>query len=585
MDERGYWNRTLQRRLSRRGAIRGSAMAGLGLAGAALIGCGSEDEVAAPAAGTAAAPGTPAAGGTAAAAQDGAPKSGGTFVSSALPGFTYQHLDPHPAVWTQGFTWPTHSLLVTQDVSSPVQAEWTLEPDAAASWETPDATTYTFHLAENLNFHDIPPANGRAATSEDVKFMVEHMNSTEPQFFRQHEFRGVTVETPDDKTAVFKLPQPQAAFWNRITTPGTVLVPPEIYEQEGGVLFRSGSPFPGTGPFMNQQFVQDQTYSVERNPGYFKEGLPYLDRIEHRAYPNTEAAWVAFKAKDIDTVLARSREQYQEALRTEGVVLDSRVTLQSEWIAFHTEKPPYNDPRVRRAISLATPRQEIIEVAFQGEDEGVMMGPGGLTPDVHGAATWTYEELKTRPGYRSGAAREEDLAEAKKLLDAAGFTGLKSIFKYTSHTSAWPYHDTLMTLVLDALAPLGFDFTLDPYQYSDTLVNLANRDFDIYFTPQYANGVDPNEYLEFYFADGAVRNYGAWKSTAYNDLLAKQNAAQSADERNEIIRQMLAILEEEVPRAATDNWRTKNVNWDYLHHYYNSYSGNQNSAELMWVDK
>ena len=583
----GYWSRAMGRRLSRRDTIRGTALAGLGLAGAALVGCGGETE-AEPSGGTpAAAAGTPAAGATGAPAVSGEPVSGGTFNTNLLPGFSYQHLDPHAAVWTANFTAWTHSQLVRMDVSSFEQSEWELVPDAAASWEEPDSTTYVFHLQENLNFHDMPPADGRAATSEDVKWMVEHISTKEAQFFRQHEFKDVTVETPDEKTVVFKLPQPQAAFWNRITTPGTVIMPPEYVEMEGAVLFKSGRPLAGTGPFMTNEFVQDQRFSVVRNPNYYKEGQPYLDEIVGISAANRDARWVAFKAKQIDTVSQQTitRDMYDEALTLPDITIDRRIPTQGYWVVFHTEKPPFGDARVRRALSFATPRQDIVDVGHRGLEDGQMLGPGGLTPDVHGAATYSYEELQTRPGYRTGADREADVAEARKLLDAAGVTDYRGRLPFTS---GWPFSEAVSTLLQDAYREIGFEVELVPFPYSDTLVNLANRDFEMYWTPQHANGLDVNEFLEFYFLPDSVRNYGAWKSPGdkYSELVAQQNLAIDVEERNSIVREIVALLEEEVPRAPTNIWASRIVWHNYLHGWHGTYSSDfQTIADRVWKEK
>ena len=140
----------------------------------------------------------------------------------------------------------THNLLVKLDTTSPDPSKWELTPDLATSWEQPDDTSYVFRLAD-ANFHDIAPVSGRPVTSQDVKFMIEHISTPEPQFFRQHEFADATVETPDEKTAVIKFPAPQAPFWNRITTPGTVVLPVEVADIEG-MLITSGKPLAGHRP-------------------------------------------------------------------------------------------------------------------------------------------------------------------------------------------------------------------------------------------------------------------------------------------------------------------------------------------------
>ena len=583
MSEQNYWTRTAGRRLSRRGMLRGTAVAGLGLAGAALIGCGDDDdEEAAPAAAAttaAAAAGTPAA---AAATEAAGPEVyGGTFRTPYVQTLAYQHIDPHPAVWTAGFTWATHSPLARINRSNPDTSTWELEPDLASSWEQPDDTSYVFHLAD-ANFHDIAPVSGRLVTSEDVKYMFTHMSTEEPQFFRQHEFADATIETPDEKTVVVKFPTPQAPFWNRLTTAGSVVLPVEVADIEG-VLITSGKPLAGTGPFMHDEWVVDSHQIEVRNPNYFKPDLPYLDKIDGAFYPNRDAQMVAFRAKQIDYVTSLTAEYYDEAQGMENVELDTRVGVCCPtWTQFNLLKAPFDDVRVRRAISLAWPRQEIVDVAYRGL--GVLMGPTALNPYVHGTATYSPEELKLLPGYRSGAEREEDVAEAKRLLDAAGFTGWEGSIP-TIQSTLSNLQDAFI-LRQDAFREIGFDITIRPEPYSNILVLLANRDFDILWTCQCANGLDPNEFLEFYFAPGAVRNYGEWENPRYTELLGKQNLEVDAEARNAIIREMVDIVDQDAPRPAGVQDRRPQVTQDYLHGWHQTYSSSfENAPDRIWTER
>ena len=586
MSEQNYWTRTAGRRLSRRGMLRGTAVAGLGLAGAALIGCGDDDEDDDAAAGAAATTAAPAAGTPAAAAATeaaGPEVYGGTFVIPSVDTFSYQHIDPHPAVWTAGFTWRTHNLLVKMDRRDPDTSTWEVVPDLATSWEQPDDTSYVFHLAD-ANFHDIAPVSGRPVNSEDVKFMIEHMNTDEPQFFRSLEFADATVETPDEKTVVMKFPTPQAPFWNRITTPGTVVLPVEVQETEG-LLITSGDPVPGTGPFIHKEFIVQQYQLTEKNPNYFKPGLPYLDAIEGDYYANVDSQMVAFRAKQIDYINALKFDYHKEASEMADVTIDARVSLCClTWIQFNLSKPPFDDVRVRRAISLAWPRREEIEVAYRGEGFAVPLGPAAISSYIHGTATYSPEELKQLPGYRTGAERDEDVAEANRLLQAAGVTEWSGSVPFLS-TPGSP-RETGHLLSQDIFKrDINFDFQIRPEAYSNILVLLANRDFDVLWTCQCANGLDPNELLEFYFAPGAVRNYGDWENPRYTELLTQQNLELDLEARNAIIRQMVDIVDQDAPRPAGVEDRSITATHNNLHGWFQHYSSTwENFADLIWKD-
>ena len=139
-------------------------------------------------------------------------------------------------------------------------------------------------------------------------------------------------------------------------------------------------------------------------------------------------------------------------------------------------------------------------------------------------------------------------------------------------------------LLQDAYRDVGLNYKLDGYSYSDVLVELASQDFDAFWTPQYANGVDYNEYLEFYFSVEGARNYGQWRNSTFNDLMAKQNTQTDAQERAETVREIVELLEVEVPRAPTNLIKRAATWWDNLHNYYIAQSGAVVPNDSIWKD-
>ena len=168
------------------------------------------------------------------------------------------------------------------------------------------------------------------------------------------------------------------------------------------------------------------------------------------------------------------------------------------------------------------------------------------------------------------------------LLDAAGFTGWSG--KVPHMTS--PTYNTVMVLRQDAFRELGFDITLQPEAYSNLLVLLANRDFDWIWTCQCANGLDPNEFLEFYFAPGAVRNYGDWENPRYTELLDQQNLELDGEKRNAIIRQMVDIVDQDAPRPVGVQDQRVTASQNYMHGWHQTYvSQFENVPDRLWTER
>ena len=167
---------------------------------------------------------------------------------------------------------------------------------------------------------------------------------------------------------MIKFPTPQAPFWNRITIPGTVVLPVEVQETEG-LLITSGNPVPGTGPFIHDEYAADSIQREVRNPNYFKPGLPYLDAVEGAFLENLDARFVAFRAKQIDYVDRLTPQYTEEAQGMDGVTVDSRIGVCCpQWIQFNLTRPA-----VRRR---ARPQGGLAGDPARGDQRGRIPGQG-----------------------------------------------------------------------------------------------------------------------------------------------------------------------------------------------------------------
>ena len=297
-------------------------------------------------------------------------------------------------------------------------------------------------------------------------------------------------------------------------------------------MILGGEIIPGTGPFIHiGEYEREVFLRVQKNPDYFKPGLPYLDNFEGWVYPSPDAQFVAFRAGDIDVTRLNSVDQYDAAAAMDGVTVDSRASLAGSWIVLNIQNPPFDDVRFRRALSLAYPRQECVDVVHAGGKLGMLQGPGGLTPDIHGTGTYSMEALRQVPGYRSGAGVEEDLAEARSLLDAAGIEEYSANLPFFKSASQTNYYDPQLILIQDAYRKIGVNYTLEPHAYSELLVLFSDRNFDWGWTGQNANGLDANEYFAFYFMPGAARNYGDWEDPKFVAMYEAQDVIVDEQER------------------------------------------------------
>jgi peptide/nickel transport system substrate-binding protein len=225
-------------------------------------------------------------------------------------------------------------------------------PRLAVSWEsTPDGKTITFGLRRGVQWHD-----GKPFTSADVAFCAMEMWKKYQNFGTQLHRNLTAVDTPDDYTAVFRysVPMPLGLLL-RAAAELCQVVPKHVYAGTD-ILNNPANTAPiGTGPFKFVSYVPGQHVIMERNPNYWMEGLPYLDRVVIRVIPDAPAAVAAFESGDVMLSV------YSSFPRTDYVRLakDPRFRISTKGnegnplfntIGFNTRRAELADVRVRRAF-------------------------------------------------------------------------------------------------------------------------------------------------------------------------------------------------------------------------------------------
>ena len=373
------------------------------------------------------------------------------------------NLDPHLSVsfLTHSYISLTYSQLV-RFPNGPEQkhpADFSILPDLAEKWTaSKDGTVYTFFLRKGARFHAKPPVNGREVTAEDVKYSLE-------RFIAKSGFRArlepvQAVDVVDRYTVRVTLKEPFAPFLNHLANPSFTAILPREVEQKFKD-FNHPDAVIGSGPFVLKSYEKGVKAVFERNPAYFMKGLPYLDGVVLEITPDASARLSLLRAGRVE--LAHiwgwlSPEEGKSLKRTnpEMTVTPFRVIGQG-MIYMRTDQPPFNDVRVRRAVSLAIDRKAWNEALLFGEgcvDSGPV--PCAMLEWKLDAARLEPAKAKTLLGY--------DPAEAKRLLAAAGHPkGLTTpMFHWPGYIPPWrSYYE----LAADNLGKVGITVELKPEEY------------------------------------------------------------------------------------------------------------------------
>src|SRR5437588_3084447 len=303
-----------------------------------------------------------------------APRRGGTL---SLRTWDPPHFDPFQTISykTHIALSFTHSRLLKHKAGPGVTpGSFPIEGDLAESWTQPTDTTYVFKLRKGVKWHNKPPVNGRELTADDVVFSVNHFLTVKGNA-NAYMLKSVDkVEATDKYTVKFTLREPFAWFLDMVSNPHAVaIVAREVVEKYGDL--KKAESVIGTGPWMLDAYRPNVGLSFVRHPGYFLAGLPYIDRIEMTVDEDNASRMAAFLSGKYDlgwefpgTINRTDWVQIKDTLKQKrpGLRVAEFPGNVMTHISMRTDRPPFNDVRVRRAMSLAIDRQGILDAAPAG---------------------------------------------------------------------------------------------------------------------------------------------------------------------------------------------------------------------------
>ena len=283
--------------------------------------------------------------------------------------------------------------------------DMSLKGDLAESWQSsPDSRVWTFKLRQGVKWHNVPPLNGREFVAADVKYCFEAYAKEGAQSFTFQEIEG--IETPDKYTVRIHLKMPNVLFPQNVAEPITVLFSREVLEEDGDLKKR----MIGTGPYLLKEHTRKVKVVLARNPDYFDKSRPYVDEYVILSTPDAATRMAAFRTGQSDIIWLASPSEVETVRKTNAnaQVQSYHNTLTPWGLALAQDKPPFNDVRVRRAISMAINRQKQVDTLFEGHG---MIGWG---------VPYIYYTDKQPTLAQLGPWWQYRPAEAKKLLAEAG---------------------------------------------------------------------------------------------------------------------------------------------------------------------
>jgi len=436
-----------------------------------------------------------------------------------------QTLDPHRSASTVDRA--TVDMVFNGLVRYPPGDQVKVEPDLATSWKvSPDKKVWTFTLRKGVFFHPYPGnPNGYELTADDVVYSFKRAADSKKSSYAG-EYGGMTVEAVDPYTVRVTIEKPisDILFLAKVASyAGGMIVCKKAVEEKGDEWFKTNPV--GTGPFMFQVYEPRQKTVLAGNPKYFR-GAPVLKQVVVRYIAAVNSRELGLQSGELHVIEGLKEDKWIEKMAAlPDVTVKTFGPCETQILNFNMTKPPFNDLRVRKAVSYAISREGI--TAFMGKGLAVPIYSPAQAPPAPGALT-------KEDAVKAGVVYEDNIAEAKKLLAEAGFpNGFKTEVIISEMASSY---QKPMIAIQAQLKKAGIDMALKVVDHS-SFHSLIREDaspivyyaswrpnVDVYLTRFYHSdsvvktGKKPDTNFSHY---GAVDANGDGKVDSIDDLIEK----------------------------------------------------------------
>jgi peptide/nickel transport system substrate-binding protein len=378
----------------------------------------------------------------------------------------------------------------------------TIVPDLATQWVwNADMTALTFRLRSGVVWHD-----GKPFTAADVKCTWDLILGKSADKLRANPRKAWygnldSVSTKAD-TVTFHLKRPQPAFIALLASGYSPVypchVPPQIMRVHPS----------GTGPFKfvsysPNEYSPNESIKLTRNAQYWKDGRPYLDGIEWTIIPNRSTAILAFVAGKFDLTFPFGvTVPLMKNIKAEApnAICELAPANQSTNLIVNRDAPPFDNPEIRRAMTLALDRKSFIDILAEGQGD---IG-GAMQPPPQGVWGMSPEMLRTLPGYDPDVAKNR--AAARAIMTKAGYGPDKRLAVKVSVRNTPPFRDPAIILI-DQLRDIYIDGELEVVETANWFPKVYRKDYKIGLNLTGAGIDDPDAQFYENYACGSDRNY------------------------------------------------------------------------------
>jgi peptide/nickel transport system substrate-binding protein len=415
----------------------------------------------------------------------------------------------------------------------------TIVPDLAETWSWDEAkTALTFKLHRGVKWHD-----GKPFTAADVKCTWDLLQGKATEKFRLNPrkswYRNLDeVTTNGDDEVTFHLKRPQPYLPVLLASGVSPVYPCHVTPAQ-----MRQHPI-GTGPFRFVEYKPNEYVKLTRNTDYWKAGRPYLDGLDFPIIASVATRNLLFIAGNADMTLTYGvsmpllrdiKSQVADA------VCEVTVDNGARNLIINPGKPPFDNPELRRALSLSLDRKAFVDILVEGQGQlGATMQPPpdgiwGMPPDM----------LATLPGYDRDVAKNR--AEARAIMEKLGYGPDKRLSVTVSTRITAGYRDPAV-IAIDQMKEIYIDAVLEPIETANWFPKVIRKDYTIGVNVSETAVDDPDQMFYENYACGSDRNYTGFCDKEVDALIERQSSEADPEKRRQLVWEIERALARDASR-------------------------------------
>lgn len=417
-----------------------------------------------------------------------------------------------------------------------------LKPGIAESWEvSDDGLTWTFKL------RDAKWSDGKDITADDFVYswnrLVDPATGADYEYMldmvKGYDEKKLDISAPDPKTFVVNLSVKCPYFEEICAFPAVMPVRKDIIEANK-TWTNSPDTLVSNGAYKLEKWEHNSTLSMVKNPEYYDQDSVKAEKLAFHLQDDQNAIYASYRSGDLDFINSVPQEEIQKLLDTKELKI--RPYVGTYFVCFNTEKEPFNDPKVRKAFSLAIDRNFIVDqVTGQGQEPATAYVPSGVY-DAKGAEGDDFRTVGGDYYSINDADYEKNIEEAKKLMEEAGYKdgeGFPQIdYLYNTDENHKAIAEALQNMWQENL---GVQVNLQNQDWNVFLKERKEGNYNIARHGWIADYNDPMSFIDMWLTGGG-NNDAQYKNEEFDKYVKAAKATSDPDERMENMHKAEDIL-------------------------------------------